>query len=1182
MIKKLFLAAALFLCAAEGMAQLQVVGDFSYELNDGNQTAKLIYLNDQNLTEVTFPATITVNSTTYNVVEVASGVFENTTSVTKVIIEATELTLDEKPLGDYWYHQIDELCVSPCVNVSPWEKYFSKISYIPDFDANATVISKTYDATRDIPLSDPYTLTNGDYTLSITKAMTGGSTDINVNQTSNFYNLYKLRAIDYTLSNKNQTVCSVSGGNMLINKEIVKITPADVELSLDNIIVNNAAQYYPCFDDAGNIEIITTDMVFKEEKVLFTYITGYCQFLQKKNIDTAMVSCTVSLSSDGSDPCLDISIPKKNANVSVFQDQFVATSDNYKHELTQDYEFKLKLNGDKVKLYLTDNATIDHQKETYCDNTFESYALAPTISGLFGSSIPTQAAVYTLPSSLTSSLSKAYDNSATYTVSNLPGKITLHIAYALNHADLTTLYNNYKDVDGGAINTLKTHYNIYQNRQIEIPVDAELVFVDDNGAEDVSIGDNKKVKLVLTPTGSDANFYKALLENTIVLDGYTGSITPKQLSSTDIKGIEDDIEKYISNPKYFDNTPNVNMSVASSFTYTTADKLDVTVTITDAKYYNKGAEVSEVGKNYDIKVSYKVDDNFYISTEQAGGYVRSKTLTLNNGAILSECSPDNPEIENILTYLERNSAFEGQYTGASSREWSSTSVSTASATYLVEVTGITTVDGDNNKAPVSDVKYDDNGNVTYWGMLMQYQIKDQSGNVCFDKNSTGYSDLYVQASGASTQSGTGFKITPATKLSDALKQLIQQEYVAQLGKTKEYDGTTDVATNNDILPVTFENNSLEFKVISAAYNDANAGTGKTITVQVTNPNFSGTPSVTIPDAIITKLQLDNYLSVRYAIYDALGEERNKPYDGSSKLVSDSKTVTINKADTGLPDDVEVVLSQLEYFDQNSNGVGGYPTAEHGKHTIIMALKVAETGNYCFHIRGDEIVYTENWSHRDDDRYTGQITPVEINLTEEMFAVAFPTERQYDGTTLVYDHAGKTVNAGNPQMFLADPKYMVNGNFEITNAVYKSADVTGPNSIILTINNVTGNYIIKNLGEGNTFAISGKITPAEFTVTAAMFDGLFKTEKTYDGNTNVYDNSDKAINANNSVAYKESGQTIFQITSAQYKDATAAEQKDITLTLGIVSANYTLAGNTFTLTNGKITPAEFTVTASMFD
>ena len=1050
-MKKLFLAAALLLCIAEGMAQKTIVksglsgndsnGDkvYYYDLYSDN-TAILKAIDPQCDYNFIIPDSIDYDGKKYGVVEVANNVFSGP-YVSTVTIKALSLTLGKSPLGsESSILGTPELYVSPCIDVSNWKDDFT-IQTLGLDNATVSEVTKSYDGTPDLDLStNPCTVTTSDYTLSITKAKTYYAYDTWVNTNSN---AYQMRAIDYSVINKNnEPACTVTDDDLVIDQEIVRITPADLVLSTDRIIALTDAKYYPSLDDNDNVKIISTHLVSDNSNVLFTYLTNECRFLQN-NIDTAIVGCTVTLSAYGSDPCLLITIPQ-GASCS-------GIGANYNTSLTQDYEFKLKLTGDKVKLYLTD-ATIKHQVTPYCDGKFDSYALVSP--GLFGSSVPTQAAVYTLPSSLESSLSKAYDNSATYTVSNLPDKITLHIAYDLNRYELeNNLYKRYKN-DAGTLSSLKTNYNIHQDRTIDIPVDAKLVFVDDNGAEDVSIGDNKKVKLVLTPTGSDADFYKALLENTIVLDGYSGSITPKQLSSDDIKGIENKIKSYISNPKFFDNTPNVNMSVASPFTYNIADNLAVTVTITDAKYYNKGAEVSEVGKNYDIKVSYKVDDNFYISTEQAGGYVRSQTLTLNNGAILSECSPDNTEIGDILADLERNSHFEDVYTGASSRE-RSVSQATASATYLVEVTGITTVDGDNNKAPVSDVKYDDNGNVTYWGMLMQYQIKDQSGNVCFDKNSTGYSDLYVQASGASTQSGKGFKITPAefTVTASMFDGLFQTE--------KTYDGNTKVFDNSDEYisttnPIAYtESDQTIFQITSAQYKDANAAEQKdiTLTLSIVSTNYT--------------------------------------------LASNTFTLT-----------------------------------------------------------------------------NGKITPAEFTVTASMFDGLFQTEKTYDGNTNVYDNTD-AINTNNP----VDYKESGQTIFKVTSAQYKDANAAEQKDITLTLSIVSTNYTLAS----NTFTLTnGKITPAEFTVTASMFDGLFKTEKTYDGNTNVYDNSDKAINTNNPVDYKESGQTIFKVTAAQYKNANADEQKDITLTLGIVSANYTLASNTFTLKNGKITPAELSLTFAAED
>lgn len=362
---------------------------------------------------------------------------------------------------------------------------------------------------------------------------------------------------------------------------------------------------------------------------------------------------------------------------------------------------------------------------------------------------------------------------------------------------------------------------------------------------------------------------------------------------------------------------------------------------------------------------------------------------------------------------------------------------------------------------------------------------------------------------------------------------------------------------------------------SLAFDNPNVGTDKTIKLTITPTDdfykglIGGSYSVTLnTKGTITPIQLDDVLEVRDAIYNALGKERNKPYDGSSMLVPNHKTITLDKEDTGLPDNVQVSLSNLQYFGQDGEWK---PSAEHGKHTIVMDLELVlndndNPNNYCFFRRDNETYYTKNWLYQGEDKYTGEIIPVEITLTEEMFYLTFPKERPFDGTNLVYDHLGKIVNPDNPQMFLANPEYMINGNFQITNALYKSAEVTDPdpNSIILTIKNLSGNYIINNLGDGNTFAISGNITPAELDIQFAPED--FKDNITFQRQYNSEDASAEIKTAK----FSKDGHN-FIITDAKFVDNSAGNEKQIAVYIELDdnNPNYELKNSTFNISGGKI-------------
>ncbi|MBR4440147.1 MAG: hypothetical protein IKS00_01235 [Bacteroidales bacterium] len=1187
MIKRLFLAAMLTLCAAGAMAQGEKVLEGEYMDNGNNfyfydlysdQTAIIKDMSSKCDNSYTIPVSIIVGTKEYKVTEVAEKAFANVGITTGDKIEVTIYGTDIKLCADPFGSNLPadkgataDLHASPCLDVSIWDSYFTNVykDQRPDVDYFFPCEIE-YNSGGDYILQ-PFNI-NTDfygetYTLNVTKSKIT-SIDIEtqfVNPSDIAYDISVEKAL---LKNSAGKVCEeldYTGGPYDIADAVIVKKGEIREIKEKNVLVCTDLKFYPTPVtnlSSGELSIVsnvmsgshpdrpsgkTLDEWYEMGDISNDYVALTNQVVVLADDfkrDTIALPCTAEFVIDGNQISLKITIAKDAEGVGSYGDAPYGKT----HYQTNNYKPKLNLSQDAEFLFpLNGTYQIFVNKYKYKDPANNIDGPLEDISETSGSGL----------------------KEFTKTFFRVDGKAYwygLFIDYS--EANLTKTYNNSETMDvpdgktpvmrkkrrfnpaffgtGKVDNVLMTKLNYDEN--VEIEADYTLKFADP------SVGTGKEITLTITPKDP---FYKALLgdNNTVTLKG---TIAPAQLSANDIAGIEAQIEESIKKTKFYDGSSEVGFSKPSQFDYTTEGGLKVTVTVTEAKYYSNSAEVSDAGSGYDIKASYKVDDNFYITTDQAGGYVRTKETTISGGAILLKCSPDNPEIRDILDELSL-SEFEGFYIGASTRTWAK-SVATPSADYTVSVTGVTTVDGDNNKTPVSVVRYNNKNEVIPWSMFLTYEIKDQNGDVCYNSASPGYSGIYVNYS---RQTNQGFKIKPAEELPDDLKQKIQTAYTAQLGKTKEYDGTPDVSIPSATqLTVTHkvgdEETDLTFDIVSAQYNNADAATGKTITAKVKNPNFDGTLDVEITGAEITPIEIDpDRLSAD--VTSALGGETDKVYDGTNSVATTLDKITVSNA--SYPNDVTINLSGIIYYDpQNTSedvtNVGTYP--------IAATLSLGTNHNYCFGSDANGYIYEKLCRY---STITGEITPAEITPTAAMFDGLFQTEKIYDGSTTVFDNAGKAINTNNP----IDYKESGVTIFQITSAEYADKNAADQVDITLALSMVSQNYTLKS----STFTLkTGKIKPIEIIPTAAMFDGLFQTEKTYDGSTTVFDNAGKAINTNNPIDYKESGVTLFTITSAEYADKDAADEVNINLTLAPATVNYVLAATTFPLGNGKILPIQF--------
>lgn len=391
---------------------------------------------------------------------------------------------------------------------------------------------------------------------------------------------------------------------------------------------------------------------------------------------------------------------------------------------------------------------------------------------LFGSSTPTQAAVYSLPS-LPDILTKSYDNSASYTAENMPEVVYLHIAYSLNIDNITDKHY-YDGSDNGHHLLLTDFSQVAQNKTINIPVEAKLVFLDKNNNEDASIGKDKKVKLILKPTNQSdyPDFYEALIDNEIILDGYSGTITPMQLTEKDIEYIESLIKKALESTKIEDGNSDINC-IKKVLTYNT-EKYTVKVTIKEAKYYKFEQEVSDPGSDYDMKVIYEVDHNFCLGSTQTDYLYQKSIMFEKEGEITASPSVSDDDFA---------TAFKAKYKNYLSKTYDGTT----------DFLGF---------APQDDVLSVAVGSVTD-AVAAQIKIK----SVVYNEKDAGTRSLIVECTPVQgypytitspvTITDDDIKITPFVlkNIADNVKEEVNYK------KDKTYNGASDVEMNNPVFTI---------------------------------------------------------------------------------------------------------------------------------------------------------------------------------------------------------------------------------------------------------------------------------------------------------------------------------------------------------------------------------------------
>lgn len=345
-----------------------------------------------------------------------------------------------------------------------------------------------------------------------------------------------------------------------------------------------------------------------------------------------------------------------------------------------------------------------------------------------------------------------------------------------------------------------------------------------------------------------------------------------------------------------------------------------------------------------------------------------------------------------------------------------------------------------------------------------------------------------------------FTVTPATlTLSSSLT------------KEKEYDGTTAAVVTEQKVTGAQSGENITVSSVSAAYNDANEGTDKTITttykvtfdVGVTPGNYtignSGAQTTHNDDGTWTVTTKDTGSISAKSITVTIAD-KNKIYDGKTPSVTSDKgtdwTVDAGAlcSQNGTVDELRVVLSVES--DGNSAVVGTYAIT--GK---------AENKNYA-------VTFTGNWQGEEGDQnnnkagtYTIDPRPINVQIgNAEGFYGDAPV---LTGVTLTYESTVDNRGLAPDEENVPGIELGTGANKESPVAEYTIYAVNGDNRVELIKPVVIGNYNVTFTNEG-TYTV--KPRPITITIEDKKSDyGCDIAQLTYNGTlSNTYTGSNKNV------------------------------------------------------------------------
>jgi hypothetical protein len=344
-----------------------------------------------------------------------------------------------------------------------------------------------------------------------------------------------------------------------------------------------------------------------------------------------------------------------------------------------------------------------------------------------------------------------------------------------------------------------------------------------------------------------------------------------------------------------------------------------------------------------------------------------------------------------------------------------------------------------------------------------------------------------------------------------------------LTKTKVYDGNPTAAVTEGTLENIVSPDVVTVSAV-ANYDNANVGTGKTITVVYTLDgagagNYIKPVDHVVNDGEITALQLT---------ITAPDLTKTKVYDGNP-----TAAVTEGTLENIVSPDV-VTVSAVANFDNANVGTGK-------TITVVYTLDGAGAGNYIKPV--DHVVND------------GEITALQLTIENP----GLTTSKTYDGNTTAAVTAGGLTNiVGNDDV-----------SINTTTADYDNANV-GTGKTITVVYTITGLVSANYIAPANYAVTNGEITALQLTIENP---GL-TTSKTYDGNTTA------AVTAGGLTNIVGNDDVSINTTTADYDNANVGTGKTITVVYtitGLVSANYIAPAN-YAVTNGEITALQLTISA----
>ena len=339
--------------------------------------------------------------------------------------------------------------------------------------------------------------------------------------------------------------------------------------------------------------------------------------------------------------------------------------------------------------------------------------------------------------------------------------------------------------------------------------------------------------------------------------------------------------------------------------------------------------------------------------------------------------------------------------------------------------------------------------------------------------------------------------------------------------SKIYDGTTTVMyTQGSLQDVDPADGANLILTSTATYDNASAGTGKTITV---------TYSLTGSAAAIYVAPASFIIHTGVITGKAL--TATDPVLTHSKIYDSTPSVEFVQGNLNgvLPADAaDVQLTSAGFYDNVNVGTGK-------TITVTYALTGALSGNYL--IPAD---FVDN---------TGEITAKTLTATNPVITLG----KVYDGTTSVQYTQGNPVGV--------EPADAA--NVVMTSTASYDNTVVGNNKTITVVYSLTGsasgNYVVPSNFIVNTGIITGK--------QLAVSDPIIILNKVYDGSTSV----DITPGTLSGVETGDIGNVTI-VATATYDNVSVGTGKTITITYtltGSAAGNYTAPAG-YTITNGEIT------------